>query len=122
MLEGIAAYQRWAADFKKPEKKREAGDAYCWGIYSQTHATAGPFLREIASRYPKAATHLTAAATYFEDESRMLGSGGSLLHWGSPEGPDAARNTAAAGLLEACAGLYANGIAELEKALPLMEQ
>ena len=121
MLQGIAAYDRWAKDFQSETKKRQAGDAYCFGIYSHTHSAAGPYLRSIAPRYPKASEHLLAAATAFEQESQTLKGGQKLLWWTSPDGPDAQRNKAAAELLTTAASHYKAGVEQLEKALPLMQ-
>jgi len=61
MLAGIACYDRRIADFRKPDKKREVGDAYCYGVYRSTHAAAAGFLREIAPKHPEAAEHLMQA-------------------------------------------------------------
>ena len=117
MLEGIACYDRWVRDFKDPEKKRTMGDSYCYGVYHSVRASAAPFLREIAPRYPKAAEHLEAAAKHFETEVEWLKKGEKLLWWGSPEGPDPNRNEQAAAILQNARDAYAAGIGEIEKAL-----
>jgi hypothetical protein len=122
MLAGIAAYERWARDFETPGRKRELGDAYCFGVYHHTHRHAAPFLREIAPRYPAARASLLAAAEAFAREGDTLGGGGDLLWWQSPAGPDAARNAQAAALLRDACNHYKEGISALETALPLMKQ
>ncbi len=121
MLEGIAAYERWTSDYQKPDKKRGAGDAYCFGIYRHTHRSAATFLRDIATKYPKAQQPLRLAADAFEKEAQTLSGGEKLLWWNSPEGPDAARNAAAAKLLREACDNYKAGIEQLEKALPLVQ-
>jgi hypothetical protein len=117
MLDGIACYDRWIRDFQNPEKKREVGDAYCFGVYHTTHKAAAPFLRAIASRHPEGGKHLELAANHFEREAEALAGGEELLWWSAPEGPDAARNARAVGILQAARDAYAAGIAEIENAL-----
>ena len=117
MLAGIACYDRWIRDFKDPKRKRGVGDAYCYGVYRSTHAAAAGFLREIAPRHPKGAAHLMRAADHFKAEAGILGKGRKLLWWDSPEGPDPKRNAEAAALLQKARDAYAEGIAEIERAL-----
>lgn len=117
MLNGIACYRRWAEEFTREGKKRGSGDAYCFGVYRTTHACAAPFLREIAPRHPGMQTQLLQAADAFEREAALVATGDKLLSWGSPEGPDMARDAAAHDLLSRAADLYAEGIGHLEKAL-----
>ncbi|HUT32894.1 MAG TPA: hypothetical protein VNE39_05400 [Planctomycetota bacterium] len=117
MLAGLACYDRWIRDFGKPDKKREVGDAYCYGVYRSTHAAAAGFLRETAPKHPAMADHLRRAADHFQAEAEALAKGEKLLWWNSPEGPDPKRNTAAAALLTQARDAYAAGIAEVEKAL-----
>jgi hypothetical protein len=117
-LDGLLCYERWAREFRSnPEKKREAGDAYCYGIYRSTHRAASDFLKELTPRYPSADSHLLAAARHFSEEADTLDSGERLLWWNSPEGPDAARNAEAADLLESACSSYRRGIEEIEQAL-----
>jgi hypothetical protein len=117
MLQGLACYDRWVRDFQKPDKKREVGDAYCYGVYHSTHRAAAAFLREIAPRYPKGAEHLRRAAGHFEAEANTLDQGEKLLWWNSPEGPDPKRNAEAAEILKQARDAYAAGIAAIEQAL-----
>lgn len=117
-LDGLLCYERWARDFRtKPDKKRDAGDAYCYGIFRSTHRAASGCLRELAPRYPAASGHLQAAAGHFAAEADILDSGESLLWWNSPEGPDVARNARAADLLDRACALYRQGVEEIEKAV-----
>ncbi len=117
MLAGLACYDRWIRDFGRPDKKREMGDAYCYGVYRSTHAAAAGFLREVAPSHPKMAERLKRAADHFQAESETLAQGEKLLWWNSPEGPDAKRNAEAAALLQKARGAYAAGIAEIEAAI-----
>ncbi len=119
-LEGFMAYDRWINDFRNPEKTREAGDSYCYGIYKSTHRAASEFLTEIAPKYPEATQHLERAAKYFEDEADILDSGADLLWWDAPKGPDAERNAKAAELLSKARESYASGIDEIQRAVQAM--
>jgi len=120
-LEGLMAYDRWINDFKNPEKKREAGDSYCYGIFKSTHRAAYDFLMEIAPDYPEAAEHLRKAGKHFKAEADMLDSGADLLWWDAPQGPDAERNSKAVELLSKSRESYANGIQEIKKALLVID-
>jgi hypothetical protein len=121
MLQGIACYDRWSSDWSDPDKKREVGDAYCIGIYSDTHGAAAPFLREIAPRHGQARRDLERAADSFEAESAVLARCRELIWWSAPEGPDPGRNQEAAALLAEARDHYASGIAALEDALEHFE-
>jgi hypothetical protein len=116
-LVGLMAYDRWISDFRNPEKNREAGDSYCYGIYKSTHRAASEFLGEIAPKYPDAAEHLKSAAEHFKTEADTLDSGADLLWWDAPKGPDAERNAKAVELLSKAMESYASGVQEIEKAL-----
>ncbi|MHC4248253.1 MAG: hypothetical protein ACYS9X_03915 [Planctomycetota bacterium] len=120
MLQGLLCYDRWVADFGKPDKKRDLGDAYSYGIYRATHRAAAGFLREIAPRHTAATPELEAAAAEFEAEADALDSAEKLLWWDSPEGPDAERNEKAAEVLASARDRYAAGITCIEKALALI--
>lgn len=120
MLQGIACYSRWARDWASADKKREMGDAYCFGVYSSTHSAAAAFLREIAPRHPRAQSDLERAAASFEAEAHVLAGGRDLIWWSAPEGPDPERNARAAALLSDARDHYAAGIAAVEKALESM--
>ena len=120
MLQGLACYSRWADEWASPDKKREMGDAYCFGIYSSTHAAAAPFLRQIAPRHPAASQLLIEAAGHFEAEAQTLSEGRDLLWWSSPEDTDPERSAAASALLSKARDHYADGIATLERALEAM--
>lgn len=117
MLQGIAAYDRWVADWSKPDKKRQIGDSYCWGIYRSTHRAAGEFLREIAPRHPAMSVRLLAAADHFEVEADALDEAHDLLGWQAPTDPDARRNARVAAILARARDAYAAGIIQLEQAL-----
>jgi hypothetical protein len=117
MLDGIACYDRWVDSFRKPDAKRGSGDAYCYGIYRDTHRAASAFLREIAPRYPSAREELERAADCFLAEADILKEGESLLWWRSPQGPDAARNEKAVQVLQRARDQYAAGIQGIEDAL-----
>ncbi|MBN2393269.1 MAG: hypothetical protein JXR84_21240 [Anaerolineae bacterium] len=121
-LEGIQCYDRWIHDFESPEKKREMGDAYCLGIYHSTHRAAADFVRELAPRYPAAATPLERAAAHFTAEADALDACMPLLWWDVPEGPDAERNAKAVPLLRQAREGYARAIGEIERALALMNK
>ncbi|MHC5055471.1 MAG: hypothetical protein ACYTKD_12210 [Planctomycetota bacterium] len=121
MLQGLLCYDRWVADFERPDRKRELGDAYCYGIYRATHRAAAGFLREIAPRHAAATAELEAAAVEFEAEADALDSAEKLLWWESPEGPDAGRNEKAAEVLASARDRYAAGVAGVEKALALIK-
>jgi hypothetical protein len=120
LLEGIQCYDRWIADWSKPDKKREAGDSYCLGVYHSTRKSAAPFLREIAPSYPAAHQALEGAAASFADEAAALEEATSLIGWGAPDGPDAARNAKVVPVLTRARDAYAAGIAALEAALEAM--
>jgi hypothetical protein len=116
-LEGLAAYGRWVDHFRDPAAKRGLGDAYCYGIYRETHRAAAGFLREIAPKHAPAQALLLAAASHFEAEADTLKGAEALLWWKSPEGPDAARNQRAAEVLAKARAEYAAGIETIGKAL-----
>lgn len=116
-LEGLAAYERWARDFGDANKMRGVGDAYCLGIYGSTHRAAAEYLAEIAPHFAPAQAALCAAAQHFAAEADTLYGGIPLLGWGSPEGPDAARNAQAADLLARACEHYRQGIEAIESAL-----
>jgi len=118
-LEGLRAYDRWAAKFRDPGAKRDAGDSHCYFVYRSTHRAAGRFLREIAPRYPQAAHLLVKAAGEFTAEARALDKAEPLLAWQSAE-HDAGRNAKLWALLAKARDHYAAGIALIEKALPLL--
>ena len=111
------AYDRWINDFKNPEKTRESGDSYCYGIYKSTHRAASQFLSEIAPKYPEATQYLESAAKHFAHEAELLDSGADLLWWDAPKGPDAERNARAVKLLTEARESYASGIKEIKRAL-----
>jgi hypothetical protein len=117
MLSGIACYSRWAEAWKDPKRKRSDADAYCFGIYRDTHAAAGPFLREIAPKYGKGKANLLKAAEHFDAEAATLAKGEKLLWWDSPRQADAERSAAAHKLLTEACEHYAAGVAEIEAAL-----
>jgi len=119
-LEGLPAYDRWASDFKDPQKLREAGDSYCHSIYRSTHRAAGGFMREIASKYVNTFAHFNRAALCFATEVDALDRGEDLLGWDSPEGPDPERNKQAAELLREARGWYARAIDEIEAGLAVI--
>jgi hypothetical protein len=120
MLYGLACYDRWVSDWQNPDHKRSTGDAYCYGVYRSTHRAAGVFCAEIAPKYPRADVELAAASAAFEAEANALDAGQKLLWWEAPEAADADHNREAAALLQRARGHYAQGIAALERALPLM--
>ncbi len=117
MLEGLAAYDQWLRHFGDPAAKRGLGDAYCYGIYRTTHRAAAGFLREIAPQHPAAQAQLAAAARHFQAEAEALQGAEGLLGWGSPEGPDAARNERVVQILTRARAEYAAGIEQIGKAL-----
>lgn len=117
--EGLLAYDGWAEKFKQPEAKREAGDSHCHNIYISTHRAAGDFLKEIAPRFPRATGNLAKAAPEFAAEADALDRAGSLIGWQSPE-QDPGRNAKLRPLLAEARDHYAAGIAQIEKALPLL--
>jgi hypothetical protein len=121
LLEGLRCYDRWIADWSKPDKIRDAGDAYCYGIYRETHRAASGFLREIAQHHPSATTDLQQAADSFKAEADALMGGETLLWWDSPEGPDADRNQRVKEILEEARHHYASGIKNIENALATMK-
>jgi len=116
-LEGLAAYEQWVRHFSDPAAKRELGDAYCYGIYRETHRAAAGFLREIAPKHAAAQALLTEAAGHFQGEADQLKGAEALLWWQSPEGPDAARNQRVVEVLTKARGEYAAGIEAIGKAL-----
>ena len=122
LLEGLSCYDRWISDFQKPNYKRGMGDAYCYGIYRDTHRAAAAFLREIAPRYPAARAQLEQAAGHFLAEADTLKGAESLLWWRSPAGPDAARNKRAVEILKKARDEYAAGIQDIEQALAQIER
>jgi hypothetical protein len=122
MLEGLMCYDRWINDFKAPEKKRDVGDAYCYGIYRSTHKAAAGFLHELVPKYPQARPELQAAARYFDAEANVLAKSEDILWWNAPEGPDAERNTQVVQALAKARQHYAHAIGMIEEALALIEQ
>lgn len=119
-LEGLQGYSRWVRDFSKPEKKREAGDSYCLGIYRSTHRAASEFMLGLVPKYPEVTEYFTAAASQFATEADMLDQCVPLLGWESPEGPDPERNARVTILLDRARESYARGIREIEKALDVI--
>jgi len=122
LTEGLACYDGWIKGFQKPDYKRGVGDAYCYGIYRDTHRAASAFLREIAPRYPEARAQLEQAAGHFLAEADTLKGAESLLWWKSPAGPDAARNERAVKVLQKARDEYAAGIEAIEQALTQIEE
>ncbi|MDD4774201.1 MAG: hypothetical protein PHZ09_11480 [Eubacteriales bacterium] len=120
MYQGIQCYRRWADEFSAPGKSREAGDAYCSGIYGATHRAAADFLSEIAGGYDPASDLLLEAAALFEKESSLLKKAEDLLGWNSPWGVDEKRSAGAAVILDQCARAYEGAIECLERALELI--
>ena len=120
-LEGLSCYDRWISGFEKPDHKRGTGDAYCYGIYRDTHRAASAFLREIAPRYPAARTQLDQAAGHFLAEADTLKEAEPLLWWKSPEGPDRDRNARVVKILQKAREQYAAGIEGIELALAQIE-
>ncbi|MBN2559234.1 MAG: hypothetical protein JXB33_10820 [Clostridia bacterium] len=116
-LEGIKAYQRWYEDYRSPEKKRTAGDSYCFSVYKTTHRAAAGYLREIAPKYKNAEKYLIKAADHFQKEADALQKGDDLLSWDSPEGPDRENNIKTTEILKEACGQYILGINNIEKAL-----
>jgi hypothetical protein len=119
-MNGLMAYDRWAAKFRDPGAKRNAGDSHCYFVYRSTHRAAGEFLREIASHYPKAADLLGKAAGEFTAEATVLDQAEPLLAWQTPE-LDADRNARVWPLLAEARDHYAAAIASIERALPLLD-
>jgi hypothetical protein len=116
-LEGYQAYQRWVNDFRNPEKVRDLGDAYCYGIYRSTHRTAADYLEEIAPKHLEIRGSLLAASNNFKAEADILDQAESLLWWNSPEGPDPERNRKAFAILEQAYEHYQRGIEAIEELL-----
>ena len=121
LLEGLSCWDQWIRQFSQPDHKRGAGDAYCYGIYRDTHRAAAGFLREIAPKYPAAQAHLEGAANHFASEADVLKGAEKLLWWNSPEGPDAARDRQAVEVLTKAREEYASGIKAIERALTRIE-
>jgi hypothetical protein len=116
-LEGLSAYDQWIEHFGRADKKREMGDAYCYGIYRTTHRAAAGFLREIAPNHPPMDALLLEAAGHFETEADLLDGAVDLLSWSAPEGPDAQRNARVVEALTPARAAYAAGIGAIERAL-----
>lgn len=116
-FEGLAAYNSWIASFKKPDKKRDNGDAYTFGCYRSTRTAASPFLHELASKYPRLKANLIKAAGEFEKEVAALNEAEPLVWWNSPES-DPARNAKLWPILAKARKHYAKGISFIEKCLP----
>ncbi|MCL2701037.1 MAG: hypothetical protein FWE88_05020 [Phycisphaerae bacterium] len=119
ILQGKAAYQRWADDFAKSDYKRSHGDMYCIGVYSGAHAQAGPFLRDIAPNYPDASELLIQAAEHFEKEAELLKQLVPLIGWGTRE-LDPLRNEQATVLLREAAACYGSAMDILAAAVDKM--
>jgi formylglycine-generating enzyme required for sulfatase activity len=117
--QGLTCYDFWVAKFRRPDAKREHGDAYCWAVYRSTHRAAGGFLREIAPKYPRATDLLTKAAAEFTAEADVLDGAEALIYWQSPE-QDAGRNEKLWPVLAQARDHHAAGIALIEQALPVM--
>ena len=122
LLEGLACYDQWIRHFGDPAKKRGSGDAYCYGIYRDTHRAASVFLREIAPKHPAGRIHMEKAADHFLAEADTLKSAEALMWWQSPEGPDAARNEKVVKVLTTARGEYASGIEQIELALASIDK
>jgi hypothetical protein len=116
-LEGLRAYDQWIEHFGDEGKKRDMGDAYCYGVYRTARKAAGAFLREIAPRHSGISVKLTDAAAHFDAESQILYDAEQLLYWESPEGPDAQRNREVVDVLTHARAEYAAGIESIESAL-----
>ena len=115
--EGLAAYDDWINAFKKPDKKRDNGDSYTYGVYRSTRSAASPFLKEIAVKYPRLKSNLLKAASEFEKEVAELDKAEKMIWWDSPE-LDPARNEKLWPILAKAREHYAKGISFIEKCLP----
>ncbi len=119
--EGLACYDCWARKFRVMTDivPDGPGDRYPMGVYSSTRGAAGPFLREIAPRYPEAQAELLRAAEHFDADAGALQTiREEALGWNVEwKGPDPARAARVAELLSQARDAYAAGISALESAL-----
>ncbi|MBN1934550.1 MAG: hypothetical protein JW934_07785 [Anaerolineae bacterium] len=121
MLHGLLCYDRWIDDWRKPERKRTAGDSYCLGVYRSTHRIAAGFMSELALKYPQAQSNFERAAAAFTAEADALDAAVPLLWWSAPEDPDPERNARLVPLLRQARDGYARGIDAIEAALVVVE-
>ena len=119
--EGIQCYQRWSDAFKTTiDKKRTAGDTYCYNVYSSTHKTASEFLREIAPNYSNAKHYLLKASDCFYNEVDILLQGKSMIDCDSGEEYDKLRNKNLSEIINKACDEYAKGIDWIKKAIEFM--
>ncbi len=123
--EGLACYQAWVHGFRSdPQKVPGAGDRYPLGVYRSTHRAAAGFLRELAPKYPQAATHFERAAELFVAEADALDECYDKLcgGWEGWKEPDAAKAARMAEFLAQAHRSYKSGIKAIEYALGAIDQ
>lgn len=113
---GLACYDHWVEEFKKPDTSRDNGNAYCHFVYRSTHRSASEFLREIGPNYPNANNDLMAAAKEFTAEADALDEGAPLISFTSPQ-VSAERNEKLWPTLARARNHYATAISHIEDAL-----
>lgn len=133
MPAGLACYDVWIASYqnrgmlvraKSRDGAQDLGwvaaqsgdDFYPLTIWPGTRQAAADFLREIAPRYPEAATRLETAADHFAQESRALAACRDVLGDRS-EPPSADQSLRAAGHLRVARAMYQLGIEDIARAL-----
>jgi len=96
------------------------GDRYCFGVNRSTHRAATGFTRELATKYPEAASHFERAAGHFVAEADVLNECAEMLFpgWQLPNEARDDVDDKVAALLRTARDNYARGIYEIEAALP----
>jgi hypothetical protein len=115
---GLECYDLWIATYRKKSAflTNLPSDSYPLDILPSTRQAAAEFMRELASKYPKAQAHLEMAAEHFARESEALKACQKVLADRKQELSDD-QCIRAAGYLSQARATYALGIAEIERAL-----
>ena len=115
MLDGLMCYDRWVKSFKDPDKVPDQGDSYCISIYSKTHAAAGDYMHELASKQPsRLSKHYKNAGEHFYREGECLNSCVNLVGFNAARTKDSGRNKETVHLLQQARDSYFQGIKEIE--------
>lgn len=121
--EGLACYDAWIAGLERdPARETGIGDHYPLSVYQSTHRSAGPFLLELATKYPEAAEALKAAAAGYDGDAEALGKCLELVDRKVEDDQSRTeRNRELLGLLREARGHYAAGAEQVLAALRVLD-